>query len=461
MLMVVLQLLAGLLTIAVIIAANGYFVAQEFAFMAVDRQRLSAAASAGDEAAARALAVTRRTSFMLSGAQLGITVTGLLVGFVAEPLVGAALGQLLGHAGVPAALGISVGTTATLLLSTIVQMIFGELYPKNLAIAEPDRLARRLARSTVVYLRLFGWIITVFDVAADRLLRLLRIEPLHDLDSSATAQDLERIVAESRDSGDLPAGLSLMLDRILDFPDKTVEHALVPRSQVDTVGPDTTLTELRRLMAQGHSRYPVVDGQQVVGLVQLGDLLRARGHEVSVAELARDPVVVSESMSLPDALRALEDAGVKLACVVDEYGDFSGILTFEDLAEEVVGELHDEHDTDLAPLVVARDGAWVVDGQAPVDEVERAVGHDLPEGDYETLGGLLIATAGELPSAGQVVRVDLPGMPWEDPGAQRVRAVDLEVLEVERYVPSLVRLSLVTDDEVDGAIDAPSDGEED
>jgi CBS domain containing-hemolysin-like protein len=212
----------------------------------------------------------------------------------------------------------------------------------------------------------------------------------------------------------------------------------------------------------------VVDGQQVVGLVQLGDLLRARGDEVTVAELARDPVVVSESMSLPDALRALEAAGVKLACVVDEYGDFSGILTFEDLAEEVVGELHDEHDTDLDPLVVAQDGAWVVDGQAPVDEVERAVGHDLPAGDYETLGGLLIATAGELPSVGQVVRVDLPGMPWEDPGAQRVRAVDREVLEVDRYVPSLVRLSLVMDGDddgdggdADGEVHAHSDGEED
>ena len=158
-----LGLLLGILVVLAIIAANGYFVAQEFAYMSVDRTRLAARAAQGDVAAKRALAVTKRTSFMLSGAQLGITITGLLVGFVAEPLVGQSLGVLLGGAGVAPEVGIAVGTLLALGVATIVQMIFGELYPKNLAIANPEPLARRLAGSTLVYMTVFGWLISFFD----------------------------------------------------------------------------------------------------------------------------------------------------------------------------------------------------------------------------------------------------------------------------------------------------------
>ncbi|MCL4069446.1 CNNM domain-containing protein, partial [Pseudomonas sp. GX19020] len=213
-----LLLLAGLLVILVIIAAGAYFVAQEFSYMAVDRTRLAAQAASGDAGAKRALAVTKRTSFMLSGAQLGITVTGLMVGYVAEPMVGQSLGLLLGGIGVPQTVGIAIGTTLTLVFATIVQMIFGELYPKNLAIADPEPMAKRLAASTQVYLSIFGWLITFFDKSANLFLRLLRIEPVHDLDVSASAEDLPHIIADSRESGDLPVELSLMMDRILDFP---------------------------------------------------------------------------------------------------------------------------------------------------------------------------------------------------------------------------------------------------
>ena len=246
----ILTLLLGIVVILAIIAANGYFVAQEFAYMSVDRVKLGARAEAGDKAAQRALKVTRRTSFMLSGAQLGITVTGLLIGYVAEPMVGESVGVLLGAAGVPAALSISVGTVGALVVAAVVQMIFGELYPKNLAIANAEPLARGLARSTTIYLGLFGWLITVFDHAANALLRLFRIEPVHDVDTTATVEDLERIVADSRESGDLPEELSVLIDRIIDFPDQDVEHAMIPRSQVGTVSPDTTVGELRVLMAQ-------------------------------------------------------------------------------------------------------------------------------------------------------------------------------------------------------------------
>src|SRR6478735_4810706 len=206
--MTLLSIFFGVVVVLLITALTGYFVAQEFAYMSVDRSRLKARAEAGDAGAARALAVTRRTSFMLSGAQLGITVTGLLVGYVAEPLIGRGLGELLGGVGIPTAVGIGIGAVLAVLFSTFVQMLFGELFPKNLAIARPEPVARRLALSTTIYLKLFGWLIWLFDQSSNLLLRALRIEPVHDVELSATVRDLEHIVAHSREAGELPRELS-------------------------------------------------------------------------------------------------------------------------------------------------------------------------------------------------------------------------------------------------------------
>ena len=443
----ILLLLLGIVVTLAIIAANGYFVAQEFAFMSVDRNRLGAQAAAGDAAAARALAVTKRTSFMLSGAQLGITVTGLLVGFVAEPLIGESIGALLGGVGIPVAVGVTVGTVFALAVATIVQMIFGELYPKNLAIASPEPLARGLARSTKIYLGVFGWLIAIFDTAANALLRLLRIEPVHDVDSSATADDLERIVADSRDSGDLPAELSLMIDRILEFPKQDVEHAMIPRSLVDTIPPTTTVGEVRAMMARSHTRYPVVDDEsQPLGVVHLADMLgTALPPDTPVTELMRPPVVLPTLMALPDALAALTRAKNQLACVIDEYGGFAGVITIEDLAEEVVGEITDEHDDGSGPSVEPDgDDVWRMGGDVHVDELHRAIGFELPAGDFETVAGLVIATRGGLPVAGETIIVELQDDPGDLVNDDEVhRALEIEVLSVERHVPSEVRVTLV------------------
>ncbi|SOC53512.1 hemolysin family protein [Ornithinimicrobium cerasi] len=461
----VLLLLAGILVILAIIAVNGYFVAQEFAYMSVDRNRLAARAREGDAAAERALRVTRRTSFMLSGAQLGITVTGLLVGFVAEPMVGSALGDLLGGAGVPAALSITIGTVATLAVATVVQMLFGELYPKNLAIANADPMARGLARSTLLYLAVFGWLIAFFDRSANLLLRLVRIEPIHDLDTTATAEDLERIVADSRESGDLPHELSMLLDRILDFPDRDVEHAMIPRSRVDVVEPGTTLAQVRALMAGAHTRYPVIDEDDApLGVVHLGDVLSTTAsRDTAVTAVMRPAVVVPTVMTLPAAAEELVSAEEQLACVIDEYGGFAGILTIEDLAEELVGEITDEHDADVPESIVGgADGEWRMDGDVHLDEVERAVGHRLPEGDVETVAGLVIAQLGELPEEGRVVVVDLPEDPSEVLADEPVnRWLEIEVLEVTRHVPSEVRVRLVTSSGATPTTAASADPEED
>lgn len=322
MIAALLLLLVGLALTAVIIAANGYFVAQEFAYMSVDRSRLRARAESGDAAAARALKVTKRTSFMLSGAQLGITITGLLVGYVAEPFIGESLGVLLGGIGIPPAVGITIGTVSALVVATVVQMIFGELYPKNLALANPEPLSRGLAASTLVYLTVFGWLITVFDKSSNALLRLLRVEPVHDVDSSATAKDLERIIEDSRASGDLPEDLSLLLDRILDFPNEDVEHAMIPRVRAGTVSPETSVAEARAMMADGHTRYPVVGpGDEPLGVVHLIDVLEAAPDDArSVTAIMRPPTVLATLMPLTDALAELAREKNELACVIDEYG---------------------------------------------------------------------------------------------------------------------------------------------
>ncbi|MEV5825002.1 hemolysin family protein [Spirillospora sp. NPDC052242] len=444
-----LSLVLGVLVILLITALTGYFVAQEFAYMAVDRSRLQARAGSGDGAAGRALAVTRRTSFMLSGAQLGITVTGLLVGYVAEPLVGEALGDVLGGVGVSTGVGVAAGTVLALVLSTFVQMVFGELFPKNLAISRPEPVARRLSRSTLVYLKVFGWLIWVFDQSSNLLLKALRIEPVHDVEHSATERDLAHIVADSRRSGDLPPDLSMLLDRILDFPRRDVEHAMIPRAHVDTVDDTATVGEVRTAMSTGHSRYPVLDDEErVVGVVHLDDVLAAAGRATDpVSSIMRPATVVPTLMPLPTALNHLAGHRAELACVIDEFGGFDGILTLEDLAEELVGEITDEHDTAADEPAIVRDGdAWIIPGGVHIDEVERAIDHRLPEGGYETLAGLVIAAHGALPDPGAELDVELPADPAdlaydEEPPARFVHA---EVLDVDNHVPSSVRLTITT-----------------
>ena len=372
-----------------------------------------------------------------------------MVGYVAEPLIGQAIGTVLGMASVPSAVGVTIGTVFALLLATMIQMLFGELFPKNLAIARPRGVAVALAGSTKIYLGAFGWLIKIFDGASNLLLKALKIEPVHDVEYSATSRDLEHIVADSRDSGDLRPDLSLLLDRILEFPEQTVEHAMIPRPRVDLVDPETTLREVRDLMVGGHSRYPVVDGDDVLGIVHLADVLGVsdeRAWDAPVTTLLRPPVLVPTTMSLPDALGHLRGKSNRLVCVIDEYGGFAGVISAEDLAEEIVGEITDEHDPEQTrdPLLPQQDGSWLLPGDMPVDEVERLLDRELPEGDYETVAGLVILEHGDLPDPGDEVVVRVAGDPADY--AHVTELVDdqlhLEVVEVERHVPSLVRMRL-------------------
>src|SRR5699024_7317108 len=233
------------------------------------------------------------------------------VGYVAEPLIGRALGDLLGLASVPQAVGVAVGTVLALLFSTVVQMLFGELVPKNLAIARPEPVSRWLARSTTIYLAVFGWLIGLFDKAAAGLLRAVGIEPVEDKEHSATARDLEHIVAESGEAGELSPEHSRVLDRMLDFPGQPAEHAMVPRSRTDVVRGEDTVADVLSKMATGHTRYPVVgtDSDDVIGVVDMHDLLTVCDGQdtslLSVSGLMRAPIIVPTSLPLPEVANRL------------------------------------------------------------------------------------------------------------------------------------------------------------
>ncbi|ADG76669.1 Mg2+ and Co2+ transporter CorB OS=Tsukamurella paurometabola (strain ATCC 8368 / DSM / CCUG 35730 / CIP 100753 / JCM 10117 / KCTC 9821 / NBRC 16120 / NCIMB 702349 / NCTC 13040) OX=521096 GN=Tpau_0015 PE=4 SV=1 [Tsukamurella paurometabola] len=447
----VLSILAGIVVVLLITAFTGYFVAQEFAYMAVDRSRLKARAETGDPAANRALSVTKRTSFMLSGAQLGITVTGLLVGYVAEPLIGQGLGTLLGGVGVPSAVGIAIGAIAAVGLSTVAQMVFGELFPKNLAISRPEPVALQLSLSTTIYLKVFGWLIRFFDAASNVLLRAVRIEPVHDVEHSATPRDLEHIVAASRDAGELPAELSTLLDRILDFPTHTAEHAMIPRSRVDVVPAGEPAGAVLDRMADGHTRYPVVGAtsDDLIGVITLHDLLTDTSG--TAATRCRPAVVVPASLPLPAVVAQLADARQEMALVIDEYGGFDGVVTVEDIAEELVGEIDDEHDPGAADPAVPEGEGWLVRGDLHIDELERLLDLDLEPGDYETIGGAVITRLAALPRPGDTV--DLPVVP-EPPNllddAPPQRFLRAEVRTVERRVPDRVHLTVRTEEAGDG-----------
>jgi CBS domain containing-hemolysin-like protein len=295
------------------------------------------------------------------------------------------------------------------------------------------------------------------------LLRLIGVQPVHDFDSSASAEDLERIVEDSRDSGDLPEELFVLLDRILDFPDQDVEHAMVPRSQADFLSPDVTIAQARERMASGHTRYPVIgDGDDPIGIVLLTDVLGvAADDQRPVSAIMRPPLVIPDLMPLPDALQKLLDTKNELACVIDEYGGFVGLITIEDLGEELVGDVRDEHDG-YQPNEIRQlpGGRWGLPGSMPIDELERLLGEQMPEGDWETLAGLLIAEKGGLPLAGEVVSIVLDETPEDaTDGVTADRVLRVKVLSLRKRIPAAVELQLVFEEPVVPGEEFESEGE--
>ncbi|HUF85484.1 MAG TPA: hemolysin family protein [Acidimicrobiia bacterium] len=421
----------GLVAVVLLILANGYFVAAEFAYVAVDRNSVERAAESGDGTAHRVLAVLRRLSFMLSGAQLGITVTSLVVGFIAAGVFRDALEPLLEAAGLPERSRGGVAVTAGFVIATAGQMLVGELAPKNLAIARPEPVARRLARSLRVFLRLSGPVIAFFDNSSNRVLRAVGIEPVEELSHTASLDELDIIVEESGSEGALEPSQAMLLNRALAFPELTASEVATPAPRVVTAAAGATCADLRDLMATGHSRYPVSADGEILGVVHVRELLGVPRDEwatTPVTALMAEPVIVPETARLPQVLRTLRSNGSELAVVFDEHGTFVGVLTAEDLAEELVGDIRDETDR-LRPGVQQLSALrWTLPGSLRIDEVLRETGVHLPEGDYETVAGLILTELGHIPVRGETVDLADVRLVVREVERRAIASVALEVL---------------------------------
>ncbi|MCC0576409.1 hemolysin family protein [Streptomyces californicus] len=423
--------LLGLLAVFVLTAGTGYFVAQEFAYVSADRLTLAQEAAAGDKRAARAVNVLERLSFMLSGAQLGITVTGLVVGFLAEPSVSTLLRPALNATGLPDGAISGISVVLSFVLATVIQMVLGELAPKNLALAVPESMAKSLAASTLVYLRIVGPVVHVFDSAANRLLRRIGIEPVEELHHGATLEELGHLVGESHEQGELPAATAELMDHALEFSERTLGEVMVPRADVTFVRRDALATEAVALIARhGHSTYPVLgdhpdDPAGVLGVRELMRLPAADIGSTTVGSLARRPLLLPELLKLPAAVAQMRERDDEFAVVLDEHGGLAGIVTYEDIAEELVGDIADESDT-VVETAVADGSGWIVDAGRRLDEIEEATGVHLPQesDDYDTLAGLIIDRLGRFPTVGDRLTVDGVGM--------EVRSLDRHVAEYVR-----------------------------
>jgi magnesium and cobalt exporter, CNNM family len=424
----------GLLGVVALIAANGYFVAAEFSFVAARRGRFVEAADEGDRRSKRALAVHSRLSFMLSGAQLGITVTSLVLGFVAEPVVAELIEPVLTAVGVPESASFGIALTIAFVLATFAQMVFGELAPKNLAIAEPEPVARWLAPTTLLFMRVAGPVIRLFDGAANGLLRLFRIEPVQELRESVSPDELDLIVDSSAESGHLTPVQAALLERAIDFAELEASDAMVPWNRVVTLNLDSTAADLRDAMASTHSRFPVVDDEGAVrGILHAKDLLgieRSAYDVTPVMSLMQDFIVVPEAAGLSVVLNGLREHSTEMAVVIDEYGGPAGVVTLEDIVEELVGDIEDEYD--LAPPGEVHEverGVWDVEGSSRPDEIERATGLRLPEGEYDTVAGLVLERLEHIPEVGESITVD---------------GVNIEVLDVDGFAIRRVGLRVET-----------------
>ncbi|MEU7994632.1 hemolysin family protein [Micromonospora sp. NPDC049060] len=419
---------------------NAFFVAAEFALVTVDRPEIERRATAGDGRAATVRWALRELSFQLSGAQLGITLTALLTGYLAEPALARLFTPLLR----PVA-GDAAGRFTPFLalaLATLLSMLFGELVPKNLALARPMPTALATAGPMRAFSRAFGWLIRALNDSANRLVRLLGVEPQEELASARSPEELGLLAAISARAGALPPDTAMLLRRTIRFGDKRAAEAMTPRVDVVALRATATVAELLALSRRtGRTRFPVYEEtlDLVTGVAgvpdALGVPLALRGS-TTVGSVAREPVYVPESLDLDGVLAALGSAGADLAIVVDEYGGTDGVVTTEDLVEELVGEIADEFDPaavdDVGAVglrVPGGERTVLVDGVLRSDELAEQTGFRLPEGPYETLAGFLMARLGHIPLAGETV--DESGFEFTVVEVERHRIEQVRVLRPE------------------------------
>lgn len=402
----------GLLLLALLlIAAQAVFVAAEFSLVTVDRAAVERDALAGDRSAKGILAGLRTLSTQLSGAQVGITITSLIVGFLAEPTVAELLRGPLESLGWPTSTALAVSLAAALILATAAQMVFGELIPKNAAIADPRRVAALVTPAQRVFSTAVGPLIWLTNGNANWLLRRMGVEPVEELASARSPQELISLVRYSSQSGTLPVTTADLIDRTLRFGDRQAEDVMTPRTQVEMIDADASVAQaLQRSRETGRSRFPVMGTEgpdDIVGVMALRDALRvpeARRDQIECRDVMSSVSRIPEALPLDDVLPRVR-GGDHLLLVVDEYGGTAGILTLEDLVEELVGEVTDEYDIPTLRGRPYQDGSWLLSGLLRPEEA-RELGVPVPDHpDYETVAGLVVRRLGRLSQVGDAVDV--------------------------------------------------------
>ena len=419
-----------LLAVALVVAC-GVFVAAEFAFVTVDRTAVDRAAAEGDERAAGVQRALRTLSTQLSGAQVGITVTNLAIGFLAEPAISELIDGPLAAAGLPERAVSPVALGLGLVLGTVATMLFGEMVPKNLAIARPLETARATQGFMRGFTTITTWPIRLLNGSANALVRRLGLEPQEELRSARSLEELDSLVQRSADQGTLDADTAELVERSVEFGQRTAGEIMTPRVRTATVEEGDRVSHVIELTRQtGHSRFPVLDQEDnVVGTVHVKHAVAVPVHERATTRIKHimvRPVVVPDSLRLDPLLALLRGDGFQMAIVLDEYGGHAGIVTLEDVVEEIVGDISDEHDRLGARIRQRRDGSWSVSGLLRPDEIEDATEIELPHHeDYDTVAGLVLRELGKVPAPGDRVEIAVPDR--SDPDEMRERLVTLTV----------------------------------
>jgi len=417
----------------ILTVGTGFFVASEFSLVTLDRAELEARRARGERGLNWTIGALKRTSTHLSSAQLGITLTTLLAGYTLEPALTAWLTPPLTGLGMPEGAIRPVATVVAVAAATLLSMIIGELVPKGLALSVPLATARIVVPFQVVFTATFRHVVAGLNGTAGAVLRLFGIEQREELSSARTAEELASLVRRSATEGSLEADTANLLTRTLLFSGLTAADVMTPRPRLDTVDIGDSAQDVIDLSKRtGHSRFPVEDGSidelvSVVHLKQAVAVPRAKRSEVPVGAIATEALRVPETMHLDVLLSQLRRKGYQMAVVVDEYGGTAGIATLEDLGEEIVGEVDDEHDRSRAGVVRSR-GSITFPGMLRPDELHDRAGLTVPDdGPYETVAGWMMSELGHIPVVGDIVE--------SDEGSYRVERLDGRRIDRIRFTP--------------------------
>ncbi len=412
---------------------TGLFVASEFALVNLDRADLEARRAAGETRLALTIEALKITSTHLSSAQLGITLTTLLTGYTMEPALSNLLRPVFAAWGLADAVSRPIATVLAIGIATVFSMSIGERVPKNFALAVPRATAKLALPFQVAFTTVFRPAVALLNGSANGVLRAMGIEPKEELSGARTAEELSSLVRRSASAGVLEQDTASLLDRTLTFSRLTADDVMTPRPSVHAVAAGDSVEEVIQLARRtGHSRFPVYDESMddITGIAHVKQAIsvpRARRADVPAAAIAEEPLRVPEAVHLDALMSELRARGYQMAIVVDEYGGTAGVVTLEDLVEEIVGEVLDEHDRRRAGVVRAA-GAVIFPGDLRPDEVLDRTGIRVPEGEvYDTVGGFLMASLERIPTVGDAVEI-------ED-GTLVVQRMDGRRVDRVRFVP--------------------------